>query len=155
MRLTIEDQSLQGSVLASFCDTPLPQIGSTVRRIIIADENRDLRNVLAFKFEHQNDTVIHADNVKDAFYATLEDLKTRTAIIIGDFGRTTDPLLTLVHDVRANFDPADLPIIVVSSHAFPYNRKEALEAGANAFIPRPIQRLDEVVDAVNALLKTA
>jgi len=126
-----------------------------MRRIIIADENRDLRTVLAFKFQHQQDTVINADNTKDAFYATLEEPTDRTAIIIGDFGPTTTPALTLVTDIRSVFDPAELPIVVVSSHAFPENRAEALEAGADIFIPRPFHRLDDVVEAVNSLPKAA
>lgn len=124
-------------------------------RIIIADENRDLRTVLAFKFEHQRDTVINADNVKDAFFATLEEPETPTAIIVGDFGPTTATSLSLVTDIRSVFDADEMPIVVISSHAFPHNRVEALEAGASAFIPRPIRRLDDVVDTVNSLLKAA
>ncbi len=58
----------------------------------------------------------------------------------------------LIQRLRETFDMAEMPVIVVSASAFHADREGSLAAGANAFLPKPIQMaqllglLQEILD---------
>jgi DNA-binding response OmpR family regulator len=57
----------------------------------------------------------------------------------------------MVH-LQANPQTVDIPIIVSSANVLEENRQQSLQAGAAAFIPKPLQR-DEIISMLGSLLK--
>jgi DNA-binding response OmpR family regulator len=53
--------------------------------------------------------------------------------------------------IRANPDTADIPILILSASSNNSDRDQALDAGANAFIQKPVSPT-ELVSRVNTLL---
>lgn len=123
------------------------------RRIVIAG-TKDTRALLVFKFEHANFAVSEVSTAKDVLFHLL-DPSPADAAVIGDFDDRLENTLSLVTDLRCIFDADEMPIVVLSAHAFPHNRTDALAAGANEFIPMPFTHLDVVVKAVKQLLEAA
>jgi CheY-like chemotaxis protein len=79
--------------------------------------------------------VSEAKAAEQAFAAIKED---RPQVILLDLGLPGMDGLTLVRKLKANSDTRDIPIVVVTSYPEWYSKANALAAGCNAYLLKPI-----------------
>lgn len=139
----------QGAKTSFLCgrDTPLGYEGARKRILVVDDvvENRtvlvDALSVLGFDVHEAADGAECLDRVR----TTDPDL------LIMDTVMPVMDGFTATRAVRRMPGRADVPIIATSASATPQVRHQCLEAGANDFIPKPIDQ-DRLLDAMGRLL---
>ncbi|MCD4674040.1 MAG: response regulator [Anaerolineaceae bacterium] len=58
----------------------------------------------------------------------------------------------LAEKIRSNPDTAEIPVVAVSAHILPRDRQEALKAGCNGFLNKPLD-VPNFVTKIEAFLK--
>ena len=104
------------------------------KRILVVDDEISNRQLLAEVIEAFGYEVVTAACGASA----LEILDTSFDLVLLDVLMPEMDGLTLVRKIRGRFDVNDLPIIVVTGLAGKKCRLEAVEAGANDFVAKPV-----------------
>jgi two-component system, cell cycle response regulator DivK len=102
------------------------------RRILIVEDSELNRDLLAQIFEQDYDLVLAADGVEAVRLAA----ETAPDLILMDIGLPELSGLDAVRAIRAG--GGDMPIVAVSSRVMPGEREQALEAGCDEFVGKPI-----------------
>src|SRR2546426_4410344 len=119
-----------------------------MRRILIVDDDPDVRNVVAEALEKEGFTVEHSEDGRDALTAVATrppDLMILDVVMPGADGRA------VLHEVRQK---SRLPIILLTSRAAELDRVHGLELGADDYLIKPFYPR-ELVARVRALLRRA
>jgi two-component system cell cycle response regulator DivK len=117
-----------------------------VRRTLLIVEDSDLnRDLLVQIFEGSYDIEVASDGEAAVEIA----LNGRPDLVLMDIGLPGLSGLDAVRAIRAR--AASLPIIAVSSGVMPGDREEAIAAGCNDFVAKPIDDL-QLVALVEGLL---
>ena len=105
------------------------------RKILIVDDNADIRLGMHLRLKaNQYETFFAAD----AFAAVAEARKHRPDLIILDLGLPAGDGFTVMERLKQDPFLAVIPIIVVSARDGLGNQKRAQEAGAKAFLQKPV-----------------
>jgi CheY-like chemotaxis protein len=114
-------------------------------RILIVEDSELNRELLVQIFEDSYEISLAADGRSAVEVATAK----RPDLILMDIGLPGQSGLDAVRAIRSR--GASVPIIAVSSRVMPGDREEAIEAGCDDFVPKPI---DDVllVDLVGRLV---
>jgi CheY-like chemotaxis protein len=105
------------------------------RKILIVDDNADIRLGLHLRLKaNQYETFFAAD----ASSAVAEARKHRPDLIILDLGLPAGDGFTVMERLKQIPSLAQIPIIVVSARNGLGNQKRAHEAGAKAFLQKPV-----------------
>ena len=105
------------------------------RKILIVDDNADIRLGMHLRLKaNQYETFFAAD----AFAAVAETRKHRPDLIILDLGLPAGDGFTVMERLKQIPFLAVIPIIVVSARDGLGNQKRAYEAGAKAFLQKPV-----------------
>ena len=118
------------------------------QRILVVDDeaiNRELLEAILSGFGYEVETAA------DGFEA-LAKLKLDVDLVLCDLMMPGMDGFEVVQKIREDCDNADLPICMVTSLSGREQRLRAVEAGANDFIAKPVDRF-EVGIRVRALLK--
>ncbi len=113
-------------------------------RILIADDDADLRTLFGLCFLRCGHSIVVAsDGVVALQCVAAHDLD----LLITDISMPVMDGLALLRRLRADGYPT-LPVVVVSAHA--EQRAAAFQAGANAFLAKPVglAQLRTVVEAL-------
>jgi CHASE2 domain-containing sensor protein/nitrogen-specific signal transduction histidine kinase/DNA-binding NarL/FixJ family response regulator len=117
--------------------------------ILIVDDDANHRLMLTSLLEEIGCLVQEAGDGKQGLQVASE---VKLDVILLDLAMPNmDGFEFMVH-LQANSQTNNIPIIVSSANVFEENRQQSLQAGAAAFIPKPLQR-DELLDALRSLLK--
>jgi two-component system, cell cycle response regulator DivK len=120
-----------------------------VRKRLLIVEDSDLnRELLVQVFEDSYEITLAADGRSAVEIATTQG----PDLILMDIGLPGQSGLDAVRAIRAR--GASVPIVAVSSRVMPGDREEAIEAGCDDFVPKPIDDL-MLVDLVGRLLERA
>ncbi len=122
-----------------------------MRRILIADDEFNIRNILEFSLHAEGLDVIEAENGEQALQAALSeapDLVILDVMMPGLGGVET--CRRLKNDPRT----AHIPVILLTARSSGDDRREGLEAGAARYITKPFSP-HKVVEAVQDLLGVA
>jgi PAS domain S-box-containing protein len=120
-------------------DTPLALLypGAGVRLdgavVLVVDDQRDSREVLAMLLEQRGANVIHADSADAALQALRQS---PASLMIADIGMPQVDGYELIRRVRALGNA--MPAIAVTAYARPADRDRAMAAGFTAYCPKPI-----------------
>ncbi|WP_041739722.1 CHASE2 domain-containing protein [Calothrix sp. PCC 6303] len=118
-------------------------------RILIVDDEHHHRLMLTSLLEEIGCVVQEAADGKQGLQVASE---VKPDVILLDLAMPNmDGFEFMVH-LQANSQTSNIPIIVSSANVFEENRQQSLQAGAAAFIPKPLQRA-ELLDALRSLLK--
>jgi two-component system cell cycle response regulator DivK len=118
-----------------------------VRKTLLIVEDSELnRDLLVQIFEDTYNLVLAAD----APTAVVAAVTSPPDLILMDVGLPGMSGLDAVRSIRAN--AATVPIVAVSSGVMPGNREQALEAGCDEFVPKPIDDV-ALVELVRRLLE--
>jgi two-component system, cell cycle response regulator DivK len=115
------------------------------RTLLIVEDSELNRDLLVQIFEDAYDLEL----ASDGWAAVREAVTKRPDLILMDIDLPRASGLDAVRAIRA--EAPDMPIIAVSSHVMPGDRERALEAGCDAFVPKPIDDA-ELVAMVARLL---
>ena len=110
---------------------------SEKRRILLVEDDRDLSELLCFCLERQQWDVTRISDGGEV----LTWLETHPAVDVISLDLMLPHLdgLKLLQTLRADPRWQDIPILVASSKSDPETVQEVLQAGANAYLPKPIQ----------------
>jgi CheY-like chemotaxis protein len=105
------------------------------KKILIVDDNADIRLGMHLRLKaNQYETFFAAD----AFAAVVEARKHRPDLIILDLGLPAGDGFTVMERLKQVPFLAVIPVIVVSARDGLGNQKRAREAGAKAFLQKPV-----------------
>lgn len=102
-------------------------------RLLIADDNKDLRDYLSLKLGEQYE-VIAVSNGEAASRAVREQ---NVDFVLTDISMPGKTGLELCREIRENLDVSHLPIIILSARASVQSKIQAMEAGADLYIEKP------------------
>jgi DNA-binding response OmpR family regulator len=109
------------------------------KRILIVDDDPDILHSLHVRLKANNyDTFFAAD----AISCMAEARKSEPDLIILDLGLPAGDGFLVMERFKAVPSLASIPIIVVSARDRRANQKRAIEAGAKAFLQKPVNNAE-------------
>ncbi len=109
------------------------------KKILIVDDDPDLRQAMHIRLKANHyDTFFAAD----ALSAVSEARKHQPDLIILDLGLPAGDGFVVLDRLRANTYLSVIPIIVVSARDAHANQARALNAGARAFLQKPVDNAE-------------
>lgn len=120
-------------------------------RVVIVDDDRDMRELLATALEHDGFEVAQAAN--GLRLITTLHLE-RPDLIVLDVNMSWIDGFELCRAVRSNRDFAHIPVMFVSGRGSPEDRHRGLSAGGDDYFVKPVE-LDLLVHRARELASTA
>jgi CheY-like chemotaxis protein len=116
--------------------------------ILIVEDNEASRDALARRLERRNYSVLTAaDGQQGVAVAQLE----KPDLILMDLGMPGMDGWDATAVLKMSVDTSGIPIIVLSAHAMPNDRHQALAAGGDDFDTKPV-RFHQLLEKIEALL---
>lgn len=121
------------------------------RRILIVDDERNIRDILQLTFERAGYTVQTATSEYEAL-TQLFGPEPPDAVIVGDLAPRPTSSLALVHDIRQALPKRCPPIVMLSTQVRELDISAGIHAGAACYLKKPfsIKLLTEVVNGLTA-----
>jgi two-component system KDP operon response regulator KdpE len=117
-------------------------------KILIVEDDTDIARLIGLKLKQQGlDSVFAADAVTAVTIARKQD----PDLVVIDIGLPGGGGLLIMERMRAIAHLAMKPVIVISAREPVEGERQAREAGATAFFPKPLD-LDGLVGAIRAQL---
>jgi two-component system phosphate regulon response regulator PhoB len=116
--------------------------------ILVVDDEPAICVVMGIILKLHGYAVYRAHNVTQAF-EYLEEIK--PDLIVADIMMPGVDGLTMIKQIKTKPELADIPTVVLSALAADHDQAKALEAGANAFLPKPFTA-GELKDTIEPLL---
>ena len=104
-------------------------------RILIVDDDDDARNLLSFLLKSKGAVVTVASSVEEALQV-LQHAK--PDIILSDIGMPNMDGYDLIRAIRASDRGKSLPVIAITAYAGELNQQQAIKAGFQRHITKPI-----------------
>jgi two-component system, chemotaxis family, chemotaxis protein CheY len=116
--------------------------------ILVVDDYSTSQMLLGFILRQNDHTVVTAIHGRDA----LEQLaKTPIDLVITDLSMPEMDGLTLLQELRDDPRWMNLPVIILSGHAYGQDNARANAAGAASFLTKPVES-EDLIAMVNRLL---
>jgi CheY-like chemotaxis protein len=116
--------------------------------ILIVEDNEASRDALARRLERRNYSVLTAVDGQQG--VTVAQSK-RPDLILMDLGMPGMDGWDATAALKMSVETSQIPIIVLSAHAMPNDRHQALAAGGDDFDTKPVQ-FDRLLGKIEALL---
>ncbi|MCP4293627.1 MAG: response regulator [bacterium] len=119
-----------------------------MHKILIADDEHNIRHILDFSLHSEGFDVISAGNGEDAFTlaaSEIPDLVILDVMMPGQGGIETCRLL------KADDRTANIPVILLTARSSREDREEGNAAGADEYITKPFSP-QKVIGAVQSVL---
>lgn len=117
--------------------------------ILIVDDDANHRSILTSLLQEVGCHVQEAGDGKQGLQLASES---KPSLILLDLAMPNMDRFEFMVHLQENPQTRNIPIIVSSANVFEENRQHCLQAGAAAFIPKPLQR-DELLNVLRSLLK--
>jgi len=118
-------------------------------RVLVVDDEQDLRDLLAFNLESSGFAVLTAATANDGLAQLGES---RPDVLVLDLMLPDIPGIEVCRRVRASRDGANVPILMLTARGDEYDRLLGFEAGADDYVVKPFS-VREVVHRVRALTR--
>lgn len=115
-------------------------------RILVVDDEADMRELLRFILEEQGATVMLATSALEALQQLDQSPPNLLISDIGMPGMDGYALVRQIHTTRPN-----LPAIALTAYAGDFDQQQAKQAGFHRHIPKPVEP-DTLVETIAALL---
>ncbi|HEU4368907.1 MAG TPA: response regulator [Methylomirabilota bacterium] len=116
-------------------------------RVLLVEDTDDTRELLTFVLEQCAAVVTAAASATEALDAFLRD---RPQIVVTDLAMPGHDGYWLLRQVRAH--ATDVPAVALTAFTEHYSREQALAAGFDAFLPKPIEP-DALCRALRGVLR--
>jgi two-component system cell cycle response regulator DivK len=117
--------------------------------ILIVDDNIDAREMYGTYLQHEGFRWAEAVNGQDAITQTKNE---RPSLILMDATMPRMDGWQAVQILKEDAATKDIPLIMLTAHAFEEHRERAKKAGANAFLAKPVLP-DELAAEIRRVLK--
>jgi CheY-like chemotaxis protein len=117
--------------------------------VLLVEDNYDNFEMVRFLLERADYTVIGAHNGREAVNAAREH---KPDVILMDLSLPELDGWEAAHEIKNDPDIAHIPLIALTAHTLPGDRKKALESGFDNYISKPIN-VPAFYDIVSAVFK--
>jgi CHASE2 domain-containing sensor protein/nitrogen-specific signal transduction histidine kinase/DNA-binding NarL/FixJ family response regulator len=117
--------------------------------ILIVDDNLETHKIIANLLEPLGFLLSQANDGKDGLNVAMDN---RPDVIIADIYMPEMNGLDMVREIRSHSDLQNIFIIVSSASVFEQDQHNSLKAGANVFLPKPVE-VDELLNLLKTHLK--
>jgi CHASE2 domain-containing sensor protein/CheY-like chemotaxis protein len=124
-------------------------IRGSAPQILIVDDDRNHCSMLTNLLQEIGCRTLEATDGKYGLQAAIEH---NPDVILLDLAMPNMDGFELMVHLQGNPQTRSIPIIVSSASVFESNRQRSLEAGATAFLPKPLQ-IDELFNRLRSLLQ--
>jgi len=104
-------------------------------RILIVEDNEDNEELMRFLMERAGYEVITAENGLDGVEVARRE---KPDIILMDLSLPELDGWSAARQIKQDPELKDIPLIAVTAHTLPGDRRKALEAGFDSYISKPI-----------------
>jgi signal transduction histidine kinase len=144
VRLPLSKDENQGLKSESLADSSSPSHRSSLPfrglRILVVDDERDTLDLIAFLLEQRGARVATATSVSEAL-STLESFK--PSILVSDIGMPKQDGYSLLEKIQSlRLEGNNIPAIALSAYARDEDRAQALKAGFQKYISKPVDPFD-------------
>jgi PAS domain S-box-containing protein len=137
IRLPIGAPTSSVSAIGSETVPQAPDVDLTGAAVVVCDDQRDSRELLATLLQQRGAEVIHCESAA----AALEVLSSRSVqMLIADIGMPDMDGFQLLERLRAA--GVDTPAMAVTAYARPEDRRQALACGFTAYCAKPIDAVE-------------
>jgi len=112
-----------------------------MKTVLIIDDDADCRRVLAALLSHEGWQVFHAANGDEGIELARQH---RPSVVLCDLLMPRVNGFKVCQELRADVTLRQTGIVVTSGRNFEADRRAAMEAGADDFLPKPVQPRDLV-----------
>ncbi len=145
--ITLGSESHRGGINST--QQNITGIQGNAPQVLIVDDDDNHRSILSNLLQEIGCITIEASDGKQGLQLASEY---NPDLIMLDLAMPNMDGFELMVHLQAHPQSSSIPIIVSSANVFEENRQRSLQAGATAFIPKPLQR-NELLDALQSLLK--
>jgi two-component system cell cycle response regulator DivK len=117
-------------------------------RILIVEDNMDNYQLVRFVLERAGYDVFLAVNGRDGVDAAIAQ---RPDLILMDLGMPEMDGWIATEKLKSDDITRSIPLYVLSAHTLPHDRRRALKAGCDGFVPKPIH-MKNFVDVIEQAL---
>ncbi len=121
-------------------------------KILLVEDDKDVTKAMAIRFKSSGYDLVVAP---DAMAAISTARKEKPDLIVLDLGLPAGDGFTVMQRFKSNCDLMLVPIIVVSARDPLQNEERALQAGAEAFLQKPVNNAELMAAIEKALMKSA
>jgi DNA-binding response OmpR family regulator len=122
------------------------------KKVLLVEDDTDVAHAMAVRLKAKEFTVVMAP---DAIAALAVARKEKPDLIILDLGLPGGDGFAVMQRLKANVELMLIPVIVVSARDPLFNEPRAIEAGAEAFLQKPVDNEDFLSAVDNALMRRA
>ncbi|MFM8370592.1 MAG: response regulator [Chloroflexota bacterium] len=120
-------------------------------RILIVEDNMDTYELVRFILEKNGYETLLAMNGRDGVNAATKQLPD---LIIMDLSMPEMDGWTAMRMIKGNESTSSIPMIALTAHALPSDRKRAFDAGCDEYITKPMDLID-LLETVRSWTKQA
>ena len=117
--------------------------------LLYVEDDEDNAFMLGRRLQRHGFQIRHVEDGEKALIAAM--WKRPDAVLL-DINLPGINGLEVLHKLRANPLTSDIPVIVLSAHVMEDDILKAMQAGANAFVPKPID-FPQLLDALQRMIK--
>lgn len=122
-----------------------------MRKVLVADDEHNIRHILDFSLHAEGFDVISAHNGEDAFTLAVSELPD---LIILDVMMPGQGGIETCERLKADERTAQIPVVLLTARSSREDRKAGEAAGADDYITKPFSPL-KVIETVQSLLGAA
>lgn len=119
-------------------------------KLIVADDSRLIRGIIDKAATSIGFEVIHAANGKDAL-SFLEQNGKDINLVLLDWNMPVLNGIDVLRNMRDDDRFKEIPVLMISTESEDDRIKEAMNAGANGYLPKPFTA-DKLTDAIRQVL---
>lgn len=119
-----------------------------MRKVLIADDEHNIRHILDFSLHAEGFDVVSAENGEDAFTLAVNELPDIIILDVMMPGRGGIETCKVLKDDERT---ADIPVILLTAKSTREDRDMGKAAGADGYITKPFSP-QNVIDSVQSLL---
>ena len=131
--------------------TSAPISAPATPTILIADDDHDTRDVIAFKLQVAGYRTLSADNGRSALSIAVEE---RPRMIILDMTMPQMDGLSVCYELHARRETAQIPVLMISGNERPRDVDLGFAIGADDYLAKPFSQ-QEMLRRVNWLLMSS
>ncbi len=121
----------------------------TARKVLVADNEIHIVQVVAIKFRNNGFEVITSDNAREAFELACRQ---KPDVIVTDLQMPGTSSLELVENLRNHPATADIPVVLLTARNFTVEDEQMSDLKISVCLPKPFSPR-ELLQTVNEVLK--
>jgi len=121
----------------------------TARKILVADNEIHIVQVVAIKFRNNGFEVITSDNAREAFELACRQ---KPDVIVTDLQMPGTSSLELIENLRKHPATADIPVVLLTARDFTVEDEQMSDLRISVCLPKPFSPR-ELLQTVNEVLK--